>query len=183
MPAFLTILDNTEGFKISGEKAVLKTGQVIVARGVFEDEGDAGAALAVVIRPHRDARGYFVRFVEAGGDDWAWHLFDRKDAKEITLMQIMSKWGASGVKKNGPEEIEWVTAWWILAEPDEVPDLDELPWLKSRVKAEKSIKFIREWMCTEKEPQKVTIPFKVNKPLPSGKGFKEITITNGIRPA
>jgi hypothetical protein len=160
MPHFLTLLDETVGFKICENKAVLKTGQVIVVRGVFDDEGDAGAAVGVVVRPHKEKRGYYVRFVEEGSEDWAWRLFERAEAKEITLMQIMNKWGASEVKKNGSEDIEWITAWWILAEADEIPDLDELTWLKSRSKVEKSIKFIREWMCTEKEPQKVTNPIK-----------------------
>jgi hypothetical protein len=157
--AFRSLLRDFDGAETIKEWDVSFTpGQVIELRGVFDDDSDAGAALVVILRPHKDKGAYYASFVEAVSGEWGWHLFDRTDATKVTLIKLIKVWGDTKVKVNKGEEIEWITAWRVLSEREEDVALDEVPWLQHQGKAKKSIDFIRGWMVSDKAPDKATIP-------------------------
>jgi hypothetical protein len=156
--AFLTLLSDFEGTKIKEPKEVFKAGQVVEVRGVFDDDSDAGAALAIVVKPHSHKRGFYMIFVEAASDEWGWHLLDRGEAKKVTLVKVIKKWDETEDKTDKGEEVEWITAWRVLAEKDDEANLDEVPWVKHKGKAAKSIDFVRSWIVSDKAPTKVKIP-------------------------
>jgi hypothetical protein len=171
---FTKMADEEVGVKHTG-KEVFKAKQVVEFRGIFSDETDAGVALGVVVRVIPGKNTFLVRFVEAADEGWGHHLVEREDAPIPTFVRLMQKWGDSNVKKiEGGNDIEWVTAWRILAEANEDDWLEDVPWLKSPTRAIKNIAFAREWMCSEKVSVQATSHlsiesnFKKNKWEPVG---------------
>jgi hypothetical protein len=166
MAPFITLMDEVEVGIKRGKSDILEAGQVVEMRGLYDDEEDAGVAVGVVVRVHTEVNTFHVKFIEAADASWSWHLFDRPGAPSSTLVKLMRKWGDAQVKKTADgTEIEWIASWRVVAGKGEDVELSGLPWLSSAGKVNKSIEFIREWMCSDKVGVKATFPLKVYKAI------------------
>ena len=159
--SFLTLVERAGGRMVTGDegRAPLSPGQVILVRGLFDDGAPAGQALAIVIKPGWYPRSYFLRFVEAQNEYWAWHLFEKAETPTPTMSFIVDSWDWS--LKDGQGNPEIISAWRVIAEKDEECDLSMVPWLANVSGSTKSITIAREMLASMKEPPKATTPYSL----------------------
>jgi hypothetical protein len=159
-PSFVTLMNESELGVMRSKADVLEAGQVLEMRGVYGDESDAGVAVGVLVRVLPESNAYFVKFIEAADDSWAWHLFERPGAPTPSYVKFMRKWGDSKVTTQDGKEIEWIASWRVVSAKGKEVDLRSLPWVTSSDKVKKSVEFIRDWMCADKVGVKATFPLR-----------------------
>ena len=151
---FVSVVKIDGALQLSGEKASqpLKAGQTIAAHGTFEDQSETELGFFVVLKCSGRHHTYDLAPVGSADEYWGEHL---KGSPSV-VAKVKARPGEKAEK--GPNGMELLTRWRIVAEPGMVPDVSVLGAL-GKHGADEAIKkwhFLSEYIVTDKEAGNVT---------------------------
>ena len=146
---FVCVAKVEGALQLSGEKSSqpLKSGQTIAAHGTFDDLTETGLGVFVVLKCSSRHHTYDLAPVGCVDPYWSEHL----KGKPSVTAKVKARAGEK--VDSGPNGVELLTRWKIVAEPGDEPTVADLEAL-GKVGAEEAIKkwhFLAEYVVSDQQ--------------------------------